>query len=310
MKVTIVGAGNVGASCAQRIAEGDIADVYLIDVMDGLAAGKALDLAEAAPIVGHSRQITGGQDYSGAQDSAIVVVTAGVTRKPGMSRDELLEINGKIVTDVVSEVIQVAPEAILLMVSNPLDVTTYIAQQISGAPRERVIGMAGVLDAARFATFIAGEVDCSPRDVSAMVLGGHGDSMVPLARHSTVGGIPVTDLIAPDRLNEIIQRTRQGGGEIVSYLKTGSAFYAPSAAVAQMVAAIIRNERRVLPASVQLQGEYGLNDVFVGVPVKLGADGVEEIIELDLTTDELDALHRSAQHVRETIAAWEARDKG
>jgi len=306
MKVTIVGAGNVGATCAQRIAEGDIADVYLVDVVEGLAEGKALDLAQAAPVVGHSRQITGGQDYGPVEGSAIVVVTAGVARKPGMSRDDLLQINGRIATEVVTQVKEVAPEAILLMVSNPLDVTTYLAQQICQAPRERVIGMAGVLDAARFATFIAWELGCSPKDVSAMVLGGHGDSMVPLPRHSTVGEIPVSELIAPERLNEIIERTRQGGGEIVKYLKTGSAFYAPSAAVAQMVAAIIRDEGRILPASVQLQGEYGLSDVFVGVPVKLGAGGVEEIIELELTDNELTALHRSAEHVKETIAAWEA----
>lgn len=310
MKVTVVGAGNVGASCAQRIAEGNIADVYIIDVVEGLAAGKALDLAEAAPIVGHSRRITGGQDYGPAEGSAIVVVTAGVARKRGMSRDELLDINGKIVTDVITQVMDVAPEAILLMVSNPLDVTTYIAQQVSGVPRERVIGMAGVLDAARFATFIAWELGCSARDVSAMVLGGHGDSMVPLPRHSTVGGIPVTELIAPDHLNQLIERTRRGGGEIVEYLKTGSAFYAPSAAVAQMVAAIIRDEGRILPASVELQGEYGLNDVFVGVPVKLGAGGVEQIIELELTEDEQTALHRSAEHVKETIASWEALSVG
>ncbi len=305
MKVTIVGAGNVGATCAQRIAEGDIADVHIIDIVEGLAQGKALDLAEAAPLVGHSRSITGGQDYGEARGSAIVVVTAGVARKPGMSRDDLLKTNGGIVTEVITKVTQIAPEAILLMVSNPLDVTTYIAQQVSGAPRERVIGMAGVLDAARLATFIAWEVGCSPPDVNAMVLGGHGDSMVPLPGHCTVGGVPVTDLIPAHRLDEIIQRTRQGGGEIVGYLKTGSAYYAPAAAVADMVAAIIRDEGRIVPASVQLQGEYGLTDVFVGVPVKLGANGVEQVIELDLTEDELAALHRSAEHVKETIAAWQ-----
>lgn len=305
MKVTIVGAGNVGASCAQRIAEGEIADVYMVDVMGGLAAGKALDLAQAAPVVGHSRQITGGEDYAGAEGSEVVVVTAGVTRKPGMSRDELLGINGKIVSEVIAEVKEVAPEAILLMVSNPLDVTTYIAQQVSGAPRERIMGMAGVLDAARFATFIAQEIGCSPADVTAMVLGGHGDTMVPLPRHSTVSGIPVTELIAPDRVDALIERTRRGGAEIVAYLKTASAFYAPSAAVAQMVASMVRDEGRILPASVRLQGEYGLSDVFVGVPVKLGPRGVEEILELDLTEDELAALHRSAEHVRQSIVAWE-----
>ena len=310
MKVAIVGAGNVGASCAQRIAEDDIADVHLLDVVAGLAAGKALDLAQAAPVVGHSRQITGSQDYGPAAGSAIVVVTAGATRKPGTSRDELLGINGRIVTDVVAKVKEVAPEAILLMVANPLDVTTYIAQQVSQAPRERIIGMAGVLDAARFATFIAQELGCSPREVRAMVLGGHGDTMVPLPRYSTVSGIPVTQLIIPERLEQLIERTRRGGAEIVEHLKTASAFYAPSAAVAQMVAAIIRDEGRILPASVRLQGEYGLCDVFLGVPVKLGAGGVEEIIQLDLTKEELAALQRSAEHVRETITAWEGLSDG
>jgi malate dehydrogenase len=306
MKVTVVGAGNVGATCAQRIAENSIADVYLVDVLEGLAAGKALDLAEAAPIVGHGRRITGGTDYGPAEGSDLVVITAGIARKPGMSRDDLLATNGRITSEVVTNVMAHAPEAILLMVSNPLDVTTYIAQQVSGHPRERVFGMAGVLDTARFRTFIAMELDCSPEDVTAMVLGGHGDSMVPLPRHSTVSGIPVTELIPEDRLASIVQRTRDGGAEIVGLLKTGSAFYAPGAAVTQMVASILRDEKRILPTCVQLTGEYGLDDVFVGVPAKLGKNGIEQIIELDLNDEEADALRKSADAVRETVNAWKA----
>ncbi|MFP3904763.1 MAG: malate dehydrogenase [Armatimonadota bacterium] len=306
MKVTIVGAGNVGATCAQRIVEENIADVYLIDIIEGLAKGKALDIAEAAPIVGHSRSIEGGTEYGPAAGSDIVVITAGKARTPGMSRDDLLSTNGRIVRSVVEEIAKVAPDAIILMVSNPLDVTTYVAQQASGLPRERVFGMAGVLDSARFRAFIAMEIGCCPADVTAMVLGGHGDSMVPLPRSSTVSGVPVTQLIDSERLSEIIARTRKGGGEIVSYLKDGSAFYAPSAAVAQMCAAIVRDEKRVLPASVHLRSEYGLEDVFVGVPAVLGAEGVEEVIEMDLDDEELQALHESADHVRETIEAYEA----
>lgn len=306
MKVTVVGAGNVGATCAQRIAENSIADVYLVDVLEGFAAGKALDLAEAAPIVGHGRRITGGTEYGPAEGSDLVVITAGIARKPGMSRDDLLATNGRITSEVVTNVMAHAPEAILLMVSNPLDVTTYIAQQVSGHPRERVFGMAGVLDTARFRTFIAMELDCSPEDVTAMVLGGHGDSMVPLPRHSTVSGIPVTELIPEDRLASIVQRTRDGGAEIVGLLKTGSAFYAPGAAVTQMVASILRDEKRILPTCVQLTGEYGLDDVFVGVPAKLGKNGIEQIIELDLNDEEADALRKSADAVRETVNAWKA----
>ncbi len=305
MKVTIVGAGNVGATCAQRIAEADVADVCLIDIVAGLAAGKALDLAQAAPLVGHSRLITGGEDYALAHGSEVAVVTAGVSRKPGMSRDDLLATNGKIVSDIISKLAEVVPHAIYIMVTNPLDVTTHIAHELLGGPRERVMGMAGGLDTARFCTFIAQELDCPPTDVEAIVLGGHGDSMVPLPRYTTVGGVPVSELISPQRLEEIIERTRQAGAEIVSYLKTASAFYAPAAAVAQMVGAILRDEKRLLPASVLLRGEYGLEDVFVGVPVKLGAAGVEEIIELDLTEDELAALRGSAVHVRSTVSQWQ-----
>ncbi|MGM0493009.1 MAG: malate dehydrogenase [Armatimonadota bacterium] len=306
MKVTVVGAGHVGATTAQRIAERSIADqVYLVDIVDGLAAGKALDLMEAAPLVGHSSTVTGGTEYAPAEGSDVVVITAGVARKPGMSRDDLLATNGKIVTGIVEEITSVAPDAILIMVTNPLDVTTHIAMEVSGHPRERVMGMAGALDTARFRCFIGMELGCSAMDVQAMVLGGHGDSMVPLASSATVGGVPITQLIGADRLEEIIQRTRDGGAEIVGLLKTASAFYAPSAGVTEMVASILRHEGRVMPVSVLLQGEYEIEDTFVGVPVKLGAGGVEEIIEVELSDEEHTALQASAEHVRETVAAWD-----
>ncbi len=309
MKVTVVGAGHVGATTAQRLVEGNIADVYLVDIVDGLAAGKALDLAQAAPLVGHGRKIVGGTEYAGAEGSDVVVITAGIARKPGMSRDDLLMTNGKIVTGIVEEIMAVAPDAILIMVTNPLDVTTHIAMEVSGQPRERVMGMAGALDTARFRAFIGMELGCASSDVQAMVLGGHGDSMVPLASSATVGGVPITQLIEPGRLEEIIQRTRDGGAEIVGLLKTGSAFYAPSAGVTEMVGSILRNENKVMPVSVLLQGEYGIEDTFVGVPVKLGAGGVEDIIEVKLSDDENAALRASAEHVRETVAAWERLSK-
>ncbi len=304
MKVTIVGAGNVGATSAQRILEAGLADVYLVDVVEGLAAGKALDLAQAAPLVGHGGRISGGTDYAPAEGSNLVVVTAGIARKPGMSRDDLLATNARITTEVVQGVCRYAPGAMLLMVSNPLDVTTTIAHQVSGLSRERVFGMAGVLDSARFRAFIALELGCSPQDVTAMVLGGHGDTMVPLPRHATVSGIPVAELIPPARLEEIVTRTRHGGAEIVSLLKAGSAFYAPAAAVTQMVAAVLRDEHRILPTSVRLAGEYGLNDVFLGVPALLGRGGVERVVELELTEAEREALHASAEAVRQTVEAW------
>ena len=305
MKVTVVGAGHVGATTAQRIVEGDIADVYLVDIVEGLARGKALDLAQAAPIVGHARSIEGGEDYAPAEGSDVVVITAGKPRMPGMSRDDLLASNAAITTAVVNGVREYAPDALLLMVSNPLDVTTYVAREVSGLPRERCIGMAGVLDTARFRAFIAMEIGCHPSEVTAMVLGGHGDSMVPLPRHSTVSGIPVTQLIPADRLEAIVDRTRKGGGEIVSYLKTGSAFYAPAAAVTQMVASILGDEKRILPTCVKLEGEYGLDDVYMGVPAVLGAGGVEKVVEVELDEQERVGLDTSAGHVRETIAAWE-----
>jgi len=305
MKVTVVGAGNVGATTAQRLVEGGLGEVYLVDVVEGLARGKALDMMQAAPILRHSGRISGGETYEEAAGSDVVVITAGIARKPGMSRDDLLQTNGRIVTEVSENLKRVCPEAIVIMVSNPLDVTTHIAHEVFGQGRERVIGMAGVLDTARFCAFIAMELGVSAADVTAMVLGGHGDSMVPLPRHATVAGVPVTELIGAERLAAIVERTRNGGAEIVSYLKTGSAFYAPSAAVVQMVAAILRDEKRLLPACVLLQGEYGLRDVFVGVPCVLGKDGVEQIVELELTADEQAALRESAGHVRQTVQDWE-----
>ena len=305
MKVSVIGAGQVGATTAQRLAETSVADVALVDVVEGLARGKALDLSQAAPVVGHGCRIEGSESYDICAGSDLVVVTAGIARKPGMSRDDLLKTNAGIVRDVVESIKQVAPEAILLMVTNPLDVTTHLAYEVSGLPKNRVFGMAGVLDTARFRCFIALELGVGPQDVQAMVLGGHGDTMVPLPRHATVSGVPVTQLLDQPALDRLIERTRNGGAEIVGYLKTGSAYYAPAAAVAQMVAAVLRDERRILPTSVLLEGQYGLSDVFVGVPAVLGRNGVEQVIELELEDAELDALRRSAEHVRGTIAQLE-----
>ena len=305
MKVTVVGAGHVGATCAQRLVESRLCDVYLVDVVEGLAKGTALDIMQAAPVLRHSCRIAGGESYDGAEGSDVVVITAGIPRKPGMSRDDLLHTNGDIVTEVADNLKQHCPGAIVVMVSNPLDVTTHIASAILGQPRQRVMGMAGILDTARFCTFIAMELGVSPADVTAMVLGGHGDTMVPLTRYASVSGVPVTELIRPERLAEIVGRTTNGGAEIVSYMKTGSAFYAPSAAIVQMVRAILRDEKRVLPCSVELQGEYGLSNVFVGVPAVLGAGGVEQVLELNLTDEELRALRASAAAVRSTVDEWE-----
>ena len=302
-KVAVIGAGNVGATTAQRIAEAQLADVALIDIIEGMPQGKALDLAEAAPVLGADAVITGSNDLAATAGSDLVVITAGLPRKPGMSRDDLLKKNADIVGGVVDAVKEYAPDSILLLVSNPLDVMTYLAYKRSGFPRERVIGMAGVLDSARFACFIAEELDVSVKDVRAMVLGGHGDSMVPLPRYTCVSGIPVTDLVAPDRLEALIQRTRDGGAEIVSLLKTGSAFYAPSASALAMAASILKDEKRILPACAVLQGEYGLSDLCAGVAVKLGAGGVQQVLQLKLTEEELAALRGSADKVRAGIQA-------
>lgn len=306
MKVTVVGAGNVGATTAQLILGEGLADVYLVDVVEGLAAGKALDLAQAAPVLGHSGRVEGGTDYGPAAGSDLVVVTAGIARKPGMSRDDLLKINGGIMVEVAKSIWQQCPDAVVIVVSNPLDVTTHIFHEASGFPTSRVTGMAGVLDTARFRTFIAREIGCSPEDVNAMVLGGHGDSMVPLTSQASVSGVPVTRFLSDDALARIVKRTQDGGAEIVGLLKTGSAFYAPAAAVCQMVSAVLRDEQRILPVCAYVSGQYGLRNLFVGVPAKLGQRGVEEIVEVPLSDGELAALRRSADHVRLAIEIWNA----
>ena len=302
-KITVVGAGNVGATTAQRLAELGIAnEVVMIDILEGVPKGKALDLWEAAPVVGYDTRLSGGTDYGLTDGSDIVIVTAGLARKPGMSRDDLLKKNAEIVQGVAREIGTRCPQAIVLVVSNPLDVMSYVTFKTTGFDRKRVIGMAGVLDTARFRSFIALELDVSVRDVSAFVLGGHGDSMVPLPRYSTVAGIPLPHLLSEDRIEALVDRTRKGGGEIVELLGSGSAFYAPSAAVVEMAEAILRDRNRILPCAAWLQGEYGLSDVYVGVPVKLGAGGIKEIVEIELTGEEKKALHASAADVKETMS--------
>ncbi len=301
-KVSIVGAGNVGATAAHWIAAKELADVVLIDIAEGIPQGKALDLLEAMPIEKRDVHITGTNDYADTANSDIVVITAGLPRKPGMSRDDLLHTNYKIMSDVVSKVVAQSPEAILIIVSNPLDAMAQAAFKQSGFNRERVIGMAGVLDSARFRTFIAEELNVSVENVTAFVLGGHGDTMVPLARYSTVAGIPITELIPEDRLAALIQRTRDGGAEIVKHLKTGSAYYAPSAATVEMVEAILKDKKKILPCAVYLQGEYGIEGFYIGVPCKLGAAGLEQIVQIKLTADEDAALKRSAAAVKELCA--------
>jgi malate dehydrogenase len=301
-KVTIVGAGNVGATAAHWIAAKELADVVLIDVVEGVPQGKGLDLAEAMPIEKRDVSITGTNDYADTKGSDIVVITAGIARKPGMSRDDLLNTNFKIMSDVVGKVVAESPDAILIIVSNPLDAMAQAAFKQAGLPRERVIGMAGVLDSARFRTFIAEELNVSVENVTAFVLGGHGDTMVPLPRYSTVAGIPITELIAPARLEELVQRTRDGGAEIVKHLKTGSAYYAPSAAAVEMVEAILKDKKKILPCAAYLTGEYGISGYYIGVPCKLGAKGLEEIIEIKLTAEEDAALKKSAAAVKELCA--------
>jgi malate dehydrogenase len=300
-KVTVIGAGNVGATTAQRIAEAGLADVVLVDIVEGLPQGKALDLSESAPILGHDCTITGSNDYAATAGSDIVVVTSGLARQPGMSRDDLLARNADIVGSVVSAAAAVSPGAILIIVTNPLDAMCHVAMRASGFPRERVIGMAGVLDSARFRTFMAWELGVSVTSTHAFVLGGHGDTMVPLPRYSTVAGIPLTDLLAPERIEALVDRTRTGGAEVVALLKSGSAYYAPAASVAQMVAAILGDTKAVLPCAVLLQGEYGVDGLFVGVPVRLGRGGVEEVIRIELTADEQAAFDQSAAAVRELV---------
>jgi malate dehydrogenase len=301
-KVSIVGSGNVGATAAHWIASKELADVVLIDIIEGVPQGKGLDLLEAMPIEKRDAHVIGTNDYKDTANSDIVVITAGIPRKPGMSRDDLLNTNYKIMQDVVSKVVQNSPNCILIVVSNPLDAMAQAAYKLSRFPRERVIGMAGVLDSARFRTFIAEELKVSVENVTAFVLGGHGDTMVPLSRYSTVAGIPITELIAPDRLAQLVQRTRDGGAEIVKYLKTGSAYYAPSAATTEMVEAILKDKKKILPCAAYLEGEYGIKGLFVGVPVKLGAKGIEHIIQIKLSAEEQAGLNKSAAAVKELVS--------
>lgn len=300
-KVTIVGGGNVGAMTALYVSEKEVADVVLLDVVDGMPQGKALDIFEGTPVRGVDTRIRGSNDFEELRGSDVVVITAGLARKPGMSRTDLLMKNAEIITSISEKTRIYAPHAFVVMVTNPLDVMSYLCYRRTGFPRNRVMGMAGVLDSTRFRSFIAMELNVSVTDVTAMVLGGHGDAMVPLTRFTNVGGIPVSELIPADRLEKMVQRTRDGGAEIVALLKSGSAYYAPAASAAQMVEAILKNKRRILPASVLLDGEYGFKGVFLGVPIKLGATGVEEIIEVTLTEDEKEALARSARGVEEAI---------
>lgn len=300
-KATVVGAGNVGATTAQRLYERGYIDVVLVDVVEDMPQGKALDIAESGPVLGIDAAITGSNGYDETAGSDVVVVTAGIARKPGMSRDDLLFTNMKIVGSVVSEVVSRSPDAALIVVSNPLDAMVQHAYSLAGLPKSRVVGMAGVLDTARFRTFLAQELGVSVKDVQAYVLGGHGDQMVPLTKYTTVGGVPIIDLLSAEALERIVKRTQGGGGEIVALLKTGSAFYAPSAAVAEMVDAILLDQKRLLPCAALLEGEYGIDGVYMGVPVILGAGGVERVVELDLTADEKAALDKSADAVRELV---------
>ena len=302
-KVTVVGAGNVGATAAMRLAEKELADVVLIDILEDVPAGKALDLMEAAPIEKHDAQIVGASgDYGKAKDSQIVIITAGIPRKPGMSRDDLLSTNMGIMKNVVKEIASVAPESILIIVSNPLDAMCHVALEASGFPKNRVLGMAGVLDSARFRAFISMELNVSVENTHAFVLGGHGDTMVPLPRYSTVAGIPITELLSAEKIDALIKRTQNGGAEIVGLLKTGSAYYAPSSAAVEMAEAIIKDKKKILPCAAYLEGEYGINQLFIGVPVKLGANGVEEIIEIRLSDEEEKALRHSADAVQALVA--------
>jgi len=303
-KITVVGAGNVGATTAQRLAEKELAGtVVMVDVMEGIPQGKALDQWQSAPIEGFDSRVIGTNGYDEARDSDIIVITAGIARKPGMSRDDLLNTNAGIVKQVSQEIKSTSPNAILIVVSNPLDVMSYVAMKVTGFPRERVLGMAGVLDTARYRAFIAEALDVSVRDIQAMVLGGHGDTMVPLISYTSVSGIPITQLLPQAKIDAIVERTRTGGAEIVKHLKTGSAYYAPSSAAVQMCEAIVLDQKRLLPCAAWLDGEYGLSGMYCGVPCKLGKNGLEQIVEVKLTADEQSALKKSADAVKETMAA-------
>ena len=298
-KVTVIGAGHVGATAAQRLAEKELCDVVLIDIIEGVPQGKALDLTEAAPIEKHDAHLTGANAYDASAGSDIVIITAGIPRKPGMSRDDLISTNAGIVKTVTQQIAALSPDSILIIVSNPLDAMCHVAHAVSGFPKERVIGMAGVLDSARFRAFISMELNVSVENTHAFVLGGHGDTMVPLPRYSTVAGIPITELLSEDRIDALVDRTRNGGAEIVGLLKTGSAYYAPASAAVEMSESILKDKKKILPCAVYLEGEYGINDLFIGVPVKLGAGGAEEIIEITLTKEEDAALQNSAAAVQE-----------
>jgi malate dehydrogenase len=304
-KITVVGAGNVGATCAQRIAERDYADVVLVDIVEGLPQGKALDLNQSGPVVGYEAHVTGTDGYEESAGSDIVVITSGSPRKPGMSRDDLLETNKSIVGSVSSEVRDRSPDSIVIVVTNPLDAMCHVAFDTTEFPRQRVLGMAGILDSARFRTFLAWELGVSVRDVTGFVLGGHGDTMVPVVSYSNVAGIPIRQKLSDDKIEAIVQRTRDGGAEVGKLLQKGSAFYAPSAAVAEMVDSIVFDQKRVLPCAALCQGEFGIQDLFVGVPCRLGAEGLEEIVEIELEDDERDALAKSADTVKELVAAME-----
>ncbi len=300
-KVTVIGAGNVGATTAQRLAEKQLCDVVLVDIAEGLPQGKALDLAEAAPIEKHDAKLEGANEYGPSKNSDIIIITAGIPRKPGMSRDDLINTNMNIMKDVTTQVAKLSPNAVIIIVSNPLDAMCHVAFDASGFPKNKVIGMAGVLDSARFRTFIARELDVSVENTHAFVLGGHGDTMVPLPRYSTVAGIPLTELLPADKIEELVTRTRNGGAEIVGLLKTGSAFYAPASAAVEMAEAILKDTKKILPCAALLQGEYSINNLFIGVPVKLGANGIEDIIEIKLTDEEQQALNKSAEAVQELV---------
>ncbi len=300
-KVTVVGSGNVGASCAVRLADQGLADVVMVDVLEGIPQGKSLDILQSGPIAGVDVRLSGANAYEPTTDSDIIVFTAGFPRKPGMSRDDLLWKNYDIVKGTVEQAVKFSPNAILIVVANPLDAMCHVAYAVSRFPKQRVMGMAGILDTARFRTFIAQELNVSVEDVMTMVLGGHGDSMVPLARYTSVAGIPITELLDADAIERLVKRTRDGGAEIVKYLKTGSAYYAPAAAVVEMVEAILRDRKRILPCSAYLEGEYGITGLFVGVPVKLGANGIERVFELKLADEEMAALQKSAGAVKELV---------
>jgi malate dehydrogenase len=302
-KISVIGAGNVGATVANKVAEMELGDVVMVDIIDGLPQGKGLDMLESAPIEGFDSHLVGTTGYEETRNSDVVVITSGVPRKPGMSREDLLDTNKKIIESVVGQVVANSPNAILVMVANPLDTMTYLALKRSGFPKSRVMGMAGILDTARFKTFISMELGVSIEDIQTIILGGHGDEMVPLPRFTTVSGIPIMQLLPQETIDRLVERTRKGGGEIVSLLKTGSAFYAPGAAAAQMVEAILRDKKRILPCCAYLEGEYGLSDICFGVPVKLGTSGVEKIIELELTAEESELVSKSAESVKKSIAA-------